>query len=79
MLRPHLQRMGKVPTAIHPFEKREPMATLIQDKKEEFWFHRVVSIGYRNWLNPYLFILIAMVRSVPFWRELLGRQFRHKP
>lgn len=50
------------------------MATLIQHKKSEFWFHRVVSIGYANLINPYLFILIAMVRSVPSCRELLDRQ-----
>lgn len=45
--------MGRIPTAIHPFEKAETMARLIQHKKEAFWFYRFVSMGYDNVINPF--------------------------
>lgn len=33
-----MQRMGRIPTSIHPLDRRKNMSRLIQPKKEAYWF-----------------------------------------
>lgn len=50
MPHPHLQRMGQIPTSIHPFAKqelkqRETTATLILHQTKPVWFDHVADLG----------------------------------
>ena len=61
MLRAYIHRNGKIPTAIHPFEKSAMATQLIEPKKAGFWFYRFVSIGYNNSIAPILSAISAYI------------------
>ena len=61
MLRSYIHRNGKIPTAIHPFEKSAMAIQLIKQKKEGFWFYRFVSIGYNNSIAPIFSAISAYI------------------